>query len=154
MRTVRVEGPEGALIDLPAPTRVNRVARPIYKVMLAIVAALAVGALLNDPSSLLWLGCALYVLPLPAHLYVEYKIKRSAWTDSRKYRDILFVTEALIPLLIMPAMVTAQDILEAYGLAPTLNQLTMIILGTMLAVGFTSVLANRAWALGLLGLER
>jgi len=154
MKTLRVEGPEGGMIDLPAPTRVNRAARPAYKAMLVVVAALATGALLLNPSSLLWFGAILCALPLPAHLYVEHKIKQSSWKDSKRRRDTLLGAEVIVPLLLFPALPTVPVMLEAYGLTATANQLALIIMGTMLAVVLTSILANRAWALGMLGLER
>jgi hypothetical protein len=154
MKTLRVEGPEGTMIDLPTPTRINRATRPAYKAMLVVVAALAMGALLLDPSPWLWFGAVLSILPLPAHLYVERKIKQSTWKDSKPRRGILFGAEIFVPLLLFPALPTVPFMLEAYGLAPTIDQLALIIMGTMLAVVLTSILANRAWALGLLGLER
>jgi hypothetical protein len=154
MKTLRVEGPEGDKIDLPVPTRVNRAARPIYKMMLVIVAAAAMGALVLDPSLWLWFGTILLVLPLPLHVYVEHKIKQSSWNDSKKYRGLLFSAEVIIPILPFPALGTVAFMMEAYGLTPTEGQLAVTIMGTMLAVVLTSILANRAWALGLLGLER
>ena len=154
MKTLRVEGPEGDKIDLPVPTRVNKTARPIYKAMLVVVAALAMGALLLNPGPWLWFGAILCALPLPIHLYVEHKIKQSTWKNSKKYRGVLFGAEIITPMLLFPALPTVTFMLEAYGLAPTIDQLALIIIGSMLAVFLTSILANRAWALGLLGLER
>jgi hypothetical protein len=154
MKTVRFEGPEGHTIDLPVPTRVNRAARPVYNAMLAVVAALATGALLLNPSPWLWFGAFLLALPLPLHFYVERRIKRSTWEDGKRYRNILFGAEIIIPILPFPALGAVPFMLEAYGVTPTTNQLALIMAGSMCAIVFTSILANRAWALGMLGLER
>lgn len=154
MNIIRVEGPEGDKIDLPVPTRINRIARVIYKVLTVAMAVLGIVIVLRTTDPLAWYGAFWLIAPLPAFYFTERAIKRVKWSESKVVRGMLLGAEIIIPLFIMQALPASPTIMHAFNLNPSTNGLALTDMAFMLVIGLGSIPANYTWARNLLGLER
>jgi hypothetical protein len=110
MKTIPVE-PEGN-IYVPLPSRRHHVARVTYKILLAVLTAVALGAAVKSSDPMITPSLVLFTPSLPAFWYVEYKIRqvRSWKQDTRKYRGILFTAEFCIPLALSMAVTSVPSL--------------------------------------------
>lgn len=153
-KTIAVDTAHGQTLHIPLPTRRHRMARAAYKVLLAALAAAAIGALMRTSNPQAVYGALMTILLLPTLLYVEYKIRRAGWEEKHKLRRaILFAVELVLPMTAIMALPAMPAILQAYGFNPSINALAFIDVGYMFVVGLGGTLANRVWALHQLGYE-
>lgn len=150
-----IDTDNGRTIRIPVPSRRHHAARAAYKILLAVLAVLAIVALTrtDDPHAVY--GAVLTILMLPALLYVEYKIRRAGWKEEHKLRRaVLFAAELMIPMTTLISLGAMPAILEAYGFHPSIDTVAFIDIGYMFVVGLGGVLVNRVWTLHQLGYER
>lgn len=144
----------GKNIYLPPFTRFNRIARVVYKLMVASMAALALVTVVQTVNPLAWYGSALLLMPLPAYSFIERIIKRTQWSESEAFRGLLLGAEMIVPLFVLLALPAAPAILHVLGINPTTNGLALIIAAFMMTIVFSSIPANYTWVRHQLGLER
>jgi len=133
---------------IPVPTLRHHVARAAYKVLLAVLALAAINALTRTGDTSVVFGVIMLSLPLPALLYVEYRIRQvTSWDESTQVRrGILFVAELSLPLTTMLALVSMPALLQAYGFNPSLRALALVDVIFMFVVGLGGPLANVVWS--------
>lgn len=138
---------------IPVPTLRHHVARAAYKVLLAVLALAAINALTRTNDTSVVFGVIMLSLPLPALLYVEYRIRQvTSWDESTQVRrGILFTAELCLPLTAVLALVSMPALLQAYGFNPSLRTLTLVDVVFMFVVGLGGPLANVVWSKYRLG---
>lgn len=153
-RTITVEAANGQTRHIPLPTRRHHMARAAYKVLLAALAAAAIGALMRTSNPQAVYGALMTILLLPTLVYIEYKIRRAGWEEKHKVRRaVLFAVELVLPMTTLLALPAMPAVLQAYGFDPSIDALAFIDVGYMFVAGLGGTLANRVWALHHLGYE-